>query len=92
MKKKLSFCLVVLVLLAVGVLHYWAAPTFDHAFQCNGIGPPAKPGGSFQVLREGTYPGLSDAPVTFDEGRTYLELLAALRGRRYLRLPARRCV
>ena len=39
MKKKLSFCLVVLVLLAVGVLHYWAAPTFDHAFQCNGIGP-----------------------------------------------------
>ena len=88
MKKKLSFCLVVLVLLAVGVLHYWAAPTFDHAFQCNGIGPPAKPGGSFQVLREGTYPGLSDAPVTFDEGRTYRELLAALRGQRYLRLPA----
>ena len=68
MKKKLSFCLVVLVLLAVGVLHYWAAPTFDHAFQCNGIGPPAKPGGSFKVLREGTYPGLSDAPVTFDGG------------------------
>lgn len=88
MKKKLSFCLVVLVLLAVGVLHYWAAPTFDHAFQCNGIGPPAKPGGSFKVLREGTYPGLSDAPVTFDEGRTYRELLAALRGQRYLRLPA----
>lgn len=68
MKKKLSFRLVVLVLLAVGVLHYWAAPTFDHAFQCNGIGPPAKPGGSFKVLREGTYPGLIDAPVTFDEG------------------------
>ena len=56
MKKKLSFRLVVLVLLAVGVLHYWAAPTFDHAFQCNGIGPPAKPGGSFKVLREGTIP------------------------------------
>ena len=71
MKKKLSFCLVVLVLLAVGVLHYWAAPTFDHAFQCNGIGPPAKPGDSFKVLREGTYPGLSDAPVTFDEGQNY---------------------
>ena len=88
MKKKLSFRLVVLVLLAVGVLHYWAAPTFDHAFQCNGIGPPAKPGGSFKVLREGTYPGLIDAPVTFDEGRTYRELLAALRGQRYLRLPA----
>ena len=88
MKKQLSFRLVVLVLLDVGVLHYWAAPTFDHAFQCNGIGPPAKPGGSFQVLREGTYPGLSDAPVTFDEGRTYRELLAALRGQRYLRLPA----
>ena len=87
MKKKLSFCLVVLVLLAVGVLHYWAAPTFDHAFQCNGIGPPAKPGGSFKVLREGTYPGLSDAPVTFDEGRTYRELLAALRGQRYLPSP-----
>lgn len=87
MKKKLSFCLVVCAL-AVGVLHYWAAPTFDHAFQCNGIGPPAKPGGSFKVLREGTYPGLSDAPVTFDEGRTYRELLAALRGQRYLRLPA----
>ena len=33
-------------------------------------------------------PGLSDAPVTFDEGRTYRELLAALRGQRYLRLPA----
>ena len=40
------------------------------------------------MLREGTYPGLSDAPVTFDEGRTYRELLAALRGQRYLRLPA----
>lgn len=32
------------------------------------------------MLREGTYPGLSDAPVTFDEGRTYRELLAALPG------------
>lgn len=40
------------------------------------------------MLREGTYPGLIDAPVTFDEGRTYRELLAALRGQRYLRLPA----
>lgn len=88
MKKKLSFRLVVLVLLVVGVLHYWAAPTFDHAFQCNGIGPPAEPADSVSVLREGTYPGLSDTPVTFDEGRDYRKLLAALRGQRYLRLPS----
>ena len=57
-----------MVLLAVGVLHYWAAPTFDHAFQCNGIGPPAKPGVLFKVLREGTYPASVTLSVTFDEG------------------------
>lgn len=90
MKKKIIFSLIILTLIfTIGVCYYqFGQTTFDRAFQCYDIEPPAEPAVSFHVRREGTYPGLSDAPVTFDEGRDYRELLAALRGQAYLHIPS----
>ena len=74
MKKKAIFSLVILVLvMAAGTLYcVMGQTTFDNAFQGYDIEPPAIPTDSFTVVRQGTFPGFSDTPVTFDEGQNYL--------------------
>ena len=90
MKKKAIFSLVILVLvMAAGTLYcLMGQTTFDNTFQGYDIEPPAIPTDSFTVVRQGTFPGFSDTPVTFDEGQNYRELLTALRGQDYLPFPS----
>ena len=90
MKKKIILSLAVLgLLVAAGAWYcFMEQTTFDQAFQGYSYGPPASAAASFTVVREGTFPGFSDTPVTAEEGRPYRDLMTALRGQKYIPLPA----
>lgn len=89
MKKGHLFLLILAVLAAAGTGYcLMGQTTFDQSYQGYDLEPPAAAAASFTVVREGSYPGLSDTPVSFEQGRPYRELLAALRAQKYLPLPS----
>ena len=89
MKKKVISSLIILaVLAAAGVCYYQLGQTsFDRAFQGYAVLPPAEAEASIGLLVEGTYPGLSDTPITWEQARPSRQTLQALRNHRYLPLP-----
>ena len=92
MKKRLLPALLALAVVFAAVsggLWYTRKNTlsFDVLSGYSGTFPPAQAGRTFGLLREGSYPGLSDEPVSREEAAPYYAWLRAMRSTSYLRLP-----
>jgi len=56
---------------------------FDDLPQGSDLAPPAQPADSITVLQEGTFPGLSDVPVTAEQAAPGRKVMYALREQKY---------
>ena len=90
-KRLLLILLLVTVIYAAGSGGLWYvrenALSFDALSGYSGTFPPAQPNRTFQLVREGSYPGSSDTPVSREEAAPHYAWLRAMRSTSYLRLP-----
>jgi len=94
-KKRLMFSLIAVVLAVLCfayVFFFLNNPTlrFGQIYSSHGsaVEPPAQTENYLSIVKEGSYIGFSDVPVSEEQGQSYRELFAALQKQQYKKIPS----